>query len=168
MKKLFIIVSALIIVGALGYGVFYLISSDPKISSDSIVPSVELSDSNGISEWREENRTGISSEKGLLKSWPVEGPRLIWSNIELPKGHSSVTFGNNTIYLTGNDDQNDILVALDASEKSNGKHPTAVSGKSQILKAVVLRPLRGQSLCFKRIWRYCLYRWNYRCNCLVP
>jgi outer membrane protein assembly factor BamB len=123
MKKLFIIVSALIIIGALGYGVLYLISPDPKISSDSSARSVKISDSQGISEWREEDRTGISSEKGLLKSWPEEGPTLVWSNTELPKGHSSVTFGNGTIYLTGNDDQNDLLISLDAFGKIKWKTP---------------------------------------------
>ena len=54
-----------------------------------------------ISEWREENRTGISAETGLLKSWPAGGPTLIWSNLDLSRGHSSVSFGNNKIYTTG-------------------------------------------------------------------
>jgi len=66
-----------------------------------------------ISEWREENRTGISAETGLLTSWPEEGPEMLWLNTELPRGHSSVTFGNNTIYTTGYDGENDVLVALD-------------------------------------------------------
>jgi|WetSurSiteA1Bulk_404760.scaffolds.fasta_scaffold01573_4 outer membrane protein assembly factor BamB len=118
MKRIFIIILALVIIVALSYGIFYLISSDPKIVSQvenqSTGQSVDVSDNQPVSEWREEDRTGVSSETGLLKSWPTEGPRLIWSNIELPKGHSSPAFGNNSIYLTGNDGQNDILVALDA------------------------------------------------------
>ena len=55
-----------------------------------------------ISEWRPENRTGVSAETGLLKSWPADGPTLLWSNLELAKGNSSVSFGDNTIYITGN------------------------------------------------------------------
>jgi len=66
-----------------------------------------------ISEWREEDRTGVSSETGLLKSWPEGGPTLLWSNLENPKGYSSVTFGDNHIYLTGNEGEDDMLVALD-------------------------------------------------------
>ena len=62
--------------------------------------------------WRPENRTGVSSETGLLKSWPRGGPSLLWTNLELPKGNSSVSFGNNKIYITGTRDGNDILVAL--------------------------------------------------------
>ena len=70
-----------------------------------------------ISEWREENRTGVSSETGLLKSWPDGGPTLVWTNLELPKGNSSVSFGNNSIYITGTEGTNDILVALDMNGK---------------------------------------------------
>ena len=74
-----------------------------------------------ISEWREENRTGVSAETGLLESWPESGPELIWSNNDLPMGYSSVSFGNNTIYVTGNDQQNDILVAIDTYGKTKWK-----------------------------------------------
>jgi len=70
-----------------------------------------------ISEWREENRTGISSETGLLKSWPANGPTQLWSNLDLARGHSSVSFGNNKIYTTGNNGSDDILYALDMNGK---------------------------------------------------
>jgi outer membrane protein assembly factor BamB len=66
-----------------------------------------------ISEWREENRTGVSAETGLLKSWPAAGPVLLWSNLQLTKGYSSVSFGNNLIYITGIKGDNDLLFALD-------------------------------------------------------
>ncbi len=67
-----------------------------------------LVQSQSVSEWREEERTGVSSEKGLRKSWPDGGPQLLWSNTDLPGGYSSVSFGNDLIYLTGLDGQNDI------------------------------------------------------------
>ncbi len=75
--------------------------------------TLEISQDNKISQWRPENRTGVSSETGLLKSWPPNGPDLIWSVSNLPKGYSSPSFGNNLIYLTGNEDKNDFLVAID-------------------------------------------------------
>jgi len=121
MKKILLIVLALIVTGVIGYAIFYLISSDKNVTSESSGQSVEISDNQLISEWREEERTGVSAETGLLKSWPDGGPELVWSNAELPKGHSSVSFGNNTIYLTGNDGQNDILVALDTYGKIKWK-----------------------------------------------
>jgi outer membrane protein assembly factor BamB len=78
---------------------------------------LQLSNAQQISEWRPENRTGVSAETGLLKSWPAEGPKLLWSNLELTKGNSSVSFGNNTIYTTGLKDADDVLYALDMNGK---------------------------------------------------
>ena len=68
-------------------------------------------------EWRPENRTGVSSEKGLLKTWPVEGPSLIWMNSELGKGYSSPSFGQKTIYITGLKGNQELLYALDMAGK---------------------------------------------------
>lgn len=76
-----------------------------------------IAEAQKISEWRPENRTGVSSETGLLKSWPVTGPTLLWSNLDLPKGNSSASFGNNAMYITGTKDGNDILIALDMQGK---------------------------------------------------
>ena len=58
-------------------------------------------------EWRPENRTGVSAETGLLKSWPAAGPALLWSNLDLARGFSSPSFGANTIYITGNKGSDD-------------------------------------------------------------
>ena len=76
--------------------------------------SISFSQSSG---WRGPGRTGIYNETGLLKSWPVAGPSMIWINEQLPSGFSSVTFGNNSIYITGNSDKSDVLVALDTLGK---------------------------------------------------
>lgn len=70
-----------------------------------------------ISEWRPENRTGVSAETGLLKSWPDAGPTLLWSNLELGDGYSQPSFGDNTIYITGLKGADDILYALDMNGK---------------------------------------------------
>jgi outer membrane protein assembly factor BamB len=70
-----------------------------------------------ISEWRPENRTGVSTETGLLKSWPATGPTLLWSTADLTKGFSSPSFGKSTIYITGLTDKADVLFALDMSGK---------------------------------------------------
>jgi outer membrane protein assembly factor BamB len=70
-----------------------------------------------INDWRPENRTGVSAETGLLKSWPAEGPALLWSTSELAKGFSSPSFGTNTIYITGIINNEDVLFALDMNGK---------------------------------------------------
>jgi outer membrane protein assembly factor BamB len=126
MKRIFIIALSLVIIGAIGYGIFYLISADKEViatvASTNDNQSVNIDDGK-VTGWREVNRSGISAETGLLKSWPEGGPALIWSNTSLPKGHSSVTFGNNTIYLTGLEEPNDVLLALDATGKVKWKTP---------------------------------------------
>ena len=71
-----------------------------------------------ISGWRDDNRTGVSSETGLMKTWPAEGPNLLWTNLDLPKGNSSVSFGNNTVFITGTRDTTDVLVAIDMNGKT--------------------------------------------------
>ena len=124
MKRILIILLSLIIIGAIGYGVFYLISSDLNVASTTPAENGTVKIDDGrVTGWREADRTGISDETGLLKSWPDGGPSLIWSNTELPKGHASVTFGNNTIYITGLEEPNDVLVALDPSGKTKWKTP---------------------------------------------
>jgi outer membrane protein assembly factor BamB len=111
MKRLvsiFLPVVSLVVTG------YFLFSCGTKNSG---AKSVQIINNKQISEWREDNRTGVTSESGLLKSWPIAGPKLIWSNLELPMGYSSVSFGNNTIYVTGLDKGNDVLVALDTYGK---------------------------------------------------
>ena len=83
----------------------------------SVLISIQVVNAQQISEFREANRTGVSSETGLLKSWPAEGPKLLWTNLELPKGNSSVSFGNNVMYTTGKVGADDVLFALDMNGK---------------------------------------------------
>jgi outer membrane protein assembly factor BamB len=88
-----------------------------------MIIAIHLTDAQKINEWRPEHRTGVSAEKGLLKTWPADGPEMLWMNQELPSGFSSVTFGNKSIYLTGNIDKNDVLVALDTLGKIKWQTP---------------------------------------------
>jgi len=83
----------------------------------SVAFSLQFVNAQQISDWRPENRTGVSAETGLLKSWPADGPALLWTNLELPKGFSSASIGNNCLYITGTKDSLDILVALDMNGK---------------------------------------------------
>jgi outer membrane protein assembly factor BamB len=100
-KKIPVALAAMILIATSGY-FFYSCESGN---------SVDLSGK--VVGWREDNRTGVSSETGLLTSWPEGGPALVWANTQLPAGHSSPAIGNNTIYITGNKADSDILVALD-------------------------------------------------------
>lgn len=67
--------------------------------------------------WRGPDRTGISKEKGLLKTWPAGGPKLLWTNDKLGMGYSSPAVVGETIYICGSDDGNkEHLFALGTKE----------------------------------------------------
>lgn len=54
-----------------------------------------------IAQWRGENRDGIYNETDLLKSWPEDGPELLWHYDELGTGHASATVTNDRVYTAG-------------------------------------------------------------------
>jgi outer membrane protein assembly factor BamB len=49
-------------------------------------------------QWQGPNRDGLSTEKGLLKSWPAEGPRVIWRATGLGGGNSTPSVAGGRIY----------------------------------------------------------------------
>jgi len=67
----------------------------------------------GWPQWRWPRRDGISAETGLLSAWPEEGPRLIWKQEGFGQGWSSPIVVEQTIYLTGDMDEELVLFALD-------------------------------------------------------
>jgi outer membrane protein assembly factor BamB len=84
---------------------------------------VSNTNSQQILGWRGLDRTGVYNETGLLKSWPAEGPEMIWINENLPDGHSSVAIAGNSIYLTGIVDSMDVLISLGMDGKQNWQIP---------------------------------------------
>jgi outer membrane protein assembly factor BamB len=49
-------------------------------------------------QWRGPNRTGVSTEKGLLGAWPEEGPKLLWKAEGLGTGHSTPSIARGRIF----------------------------------------------------------------------
>jgi outer membrane protein assembly factor BamB len=74
-------------------------------------------------QWRGPGRDGIYPDKGLLKSWPVNGPELILSVKNIGKGFSSPVVYNGTIYVTGMLDTTDYLTAIDMNGKTKWQVP---------------------------------------------
>ena len=68
-------------------------------------------------QWRGENRTGVYNEKDLLKSWPAEGPQLLWHYDGLGEGHSSVAIDANKIYVTGLSEKTGYIYVFDLNGK---------------------------------------------------
>ena len=74
-------------------------------------------------QWRSTNRDGIFEESNLLKSWPEEGPALLWYNDSLPTGYSSPIVSENYIYVTGLVDTVDYLLALNKTGEEQWRQP---------------------------------------------
>jgi outer membrane protein assembly factor BamB len=68
-------------------------------------------------QWRGPKRDGISTETGLLKSWPAEGPKLLWQVKELGSGYSTPSVAAGRVYVMSNHGLEDEFVkALDVKD----------------------------------------------------
>jgi outer membrane protein assembly factor BamB len=119
-----------------------------------------------LSQWRGPQRNGIYPDTGLLKSWPAQGPALVWKATGLGKGYSSAAVVNGKVYVTGLVGEQGQVIALDATGKQlwktiygpewNGDFPgsrctpTVVDGKLYIEsgngKVVCLDAVKGTML----------------------
>ena len=52
-------------------------------------------------QWRGPNRDGLCSETGLLKSWPADGPKLLWETTGFGPGYSSMAIVGGRLYTMG-------------------------------------------------------------------
>jgi outer membrane protein assembly factor BamB len=52
-------------------------------------------------QWRGPNRDDVCTETGLLKSWPADGPKLLWEIAGLGPGYSSVAIVDGRLYTMG-------------------------------------------------------------------
>jgi outer membrane protein assembly factor BamB len=53
-------------------------------------------------QWQGPDRTAVSKEPGLLRSWPKEGPKLLWEAKGLGDGFSTPTVAAGRIFTMGN------------------------------------------------------------------
>lgn len=64
-------------------------------------------------QFRGPDRDGTSPETGLLKQWPAEGPKEIWSYDGLGEGYSSAAVADGIVYTCGMIDKEGHLFAFD-------------------------------------------------------
>jgi len=64
-------------------------------------------------QFRGPDRNGVFPGEGLLKSWPEEGPELLWAREDLDRGFASVSVTDEAIYLAGLEGTNEFLTILD-------------------------------------------------------
>jgi outer membrane protein assembly factor BamB len=65
-------------------------------------------------QWRGEDRTDVSKETGLLKSWPVEGPKRVWLYPNAGEGYAGPAIVGGRLFTMGARDESECLLAIDA------------------------------------------------------
>lgn len=108
-------------------------------------------------QWRGPNRDGISSETGLLKTWPTTGPKVIWRSgsgegyagivVSQGRGFTSIGVGDNEVVIafdpnTGKEIWRTNIDAKFENDQGNGPRSTptvdgemlfAISGESHLV-----------------------------------
>jgi len=60
------------------------------------------------------NRDNVSTETGLLKTWPAGGPELKWTITGIGEGYSAVSLSGNQLLTMGNKGDEEHTICLDA------------------------------------------------------
>ena len=66
-------------------------------------------------QWRGPDRSDVSKETGLLKTWPAEGPKRVWLFENAGNGYSGPAIVNGKFFTLGTRDGGEILLVLDAN-----------------------------------------------------
>ena len=90
------------------FGFWYLIGSVLSAEADD-------KDTAEWAQWRGPNRDGISSETEFLKSWPQEGPKVLWQ-IPLGDGYSGLSIAQGKIYTMFAEGDDEFVICLNASD----------------------------------------------------
>lgn len=64
-------------------------------------------------QWRGPNRDGISTETGILKTWPENGPNVKWRAVS-GDGYSGMSIVDNRLYTAYSKTSDELAVCLDA------------------------------------------------------
>ncbi|MBN2476125.1 MAG: PQQ-binding-like beta-propeller repeat protein [Pirellulales bacterium] len=98
-----------------------------------VVSAVSAADSPYWPRFQGPSGDGISTDTGLLKQWPEDGPKLAWTAKGIGEGFAGVTIADGRIFTAGNIDDKTVITALDLDGKvlwraDNGKAWTSGPG----------------------------------------
>ena len=79
-------------------------------------------------QWRGPNRDGISTETGLLATWPAAGPPIVWTAKGLGAGFSSVAVVSGRIFTMGDRRDGQYVIALN-EENGTELWATRIGGR---------------------------------------
>jgi outer membrane protein assembly factor BamB len=76
-------------------------------------------------QWRGPQRNGVSSESGLLSSWPADGPKQVWKTSGLGEGFAGFSIAQGQLYTQGQRGGQEYVMAFDtATGKKLWETPT--------------------------------------------
>jgi outer membrane protein assembly factor BamB len=64
-------------------------------------------------QWRGPNRDDVSRETGLLKSWPKDGPKLVWTFRDAGLGFATPSVVGDRLYTQGGDGTKEYVLAVE-------------------------------------------------------
>jgi outer membrane protein assembly factor BamB len=67
-------------------------------------------------QFRGPNRNGVSSDKGLLKEWPKDGPPVVWNRPGVGVGFSSVSVAGDRVFTMGDLKDGCYVFAIDRAK----------------------------------------------------
>jgi outer membrane protein assembly factor BamB len=67
-------------------------------------------------QWRGPERNGLSTETGLLKTWPASGPAMLWSINNLGQGYGSISVKGDRLFVQGSTATASVLYCLNRSD----------------------------------------------------
>ena len=82
----------------------------------STIPAAQSSPGADWPQWLGPDRTGLSSEVGLLKQWPAAGPPLVWSSSNLGTGYGSLAVSGDRIFVQGSNGKQSIVFSLNRAD----------------------------------------------------
>jgi outer membrane protein assembly factor BamB len=67
-------------------------------------------------QWQGPDRTNQSKETGLLREWPKDGPKKLWTFKDLGKGFGGPSIVGDRLYVQGTEGSNESLFCIDVKE----------------------------------------------------
>jgi outer membrane protein assembly factor BamB len=80
---------------------------------DAQAPASKSDNHHDWPQWRGRHHDNVSTETGLLKSWPSNGPKLLWTSTQAGLGYSGPAIVGERLYTLGSDRKQDFVMALD-------------------------------------------------------
>jgi outer membrane protein assembly factor BamB len=89
------------------------------------------SNAQNIAQWRGVNRDGIYNEENLLKTWPENGPAMLWVTEEIGKGYGAPVVTSNRVFVNGETEGQSYLFAFGLDGKLIWKSPNGAEFTGQ-------------------------------------